>query len=139
VLLLILWGLGLLLESAVRRGFFDSEGDWQAWHLPEALAWMAVVLWLLLAPVRCAALFTNRVFRWLGVLSYSLYLVHLPILYMIQIPSLERFANGPSGWTARAWAGTAATLVLSIAISMLTYRLIERPFLARKARVGAVA
>ena len=127
LLLLLLWGLGSLLALTVRETFFDSEAKFHFWHVPEALAWMAVVLWILLAPVHSAALFQNRIFRGLGVLSYSLYLVHLPILYAIQIPNLDLLGAGRRGWTARAWLGTAAGFALSLAVSVVTYRLIERP------------
>jgi len=137
LLLALLWGLGELLSGVARRGFIAAEGTWHAWHVAEALFWAALVLWVLLAPLRTAPLFSNGVLRGVGVLSYSLYLVHLVILYRILIPTLDIMVAGKPGWTPRAFAATLAALAASLAVSFVTYRLVERPFLIRKTRVGA--
>jgi peptidoglycan/LPS O-acetylase OafA/YrhL len=63
--------------------------------------------------------------------------VHVAILYRILISFLDIMVDGKPGWTPRAIAGTLAALVASLAVSFVTYRLVERPFLVRKARVGA--
>jgi peptidoglycan/LPS O-acetylase OafA/YrhL len=129
--------LGLLLARVARLGFFQAEAQLQAWHVPEALLWSLFVLIVLLAPLRSAFLLSNRLLGFVGVISYSLYLVHLPILYRIQIPLLGLVGGKAPGWTARAVAGTVAALAASLALSTLTYRLVERPFLRRKARIRA--
>ena len=135
LLLALLWGLGELLSGVARRGFSAAEVTWHAWHVAEALFWTALVLWILLAPLRTAPLFSNPVLRGVGVLSYSLYLVHLVILYRILIPCLDIMVVGKPGWTPRAFAATLAALAASLAVSFVTYRLVERPFLVRKARL----
>jgi len=137
LLLALLWGLGELLSGVTRRGFIAAEGTWHAWHVAEALFWGALVLWILLAPLRTRPLFSNPALRGVGVLSYSLYLVHLAILYRILIPYLGIMVDGKPGWTLRAFAGTLAALAASLAVSFVSYRLVERPFLVRKARLGA--
>jgi peptidoglycan/LPS O-acetylase OafA/YrhL len=129
--------LGLLLAPVVRLGFFEAEAHRQAWHVAEALLWSLLVLIVVLVPLRSGFLFSNRLLGLVGVVSYSMYLVHLPILYRVQIPLLGLVTGKPPGWTSRALAGTVAALTASIALSTLTYRLVERPFLRRKARIGA--
>jgi peptidoglycan/LPS O-acetylase OafA/YrhL len=137
LLLVLLAGLGQLLSGVSRRGFIAAEVIAPAWHVAEALFWAALVVWVLLAPLRTAPLFSNPLLRGVGVLSYSLYLVHVVILYQILIPFLDIMTRGKPGWTPRAFAGTLAALAVSLAVSFATYRLVERPFLLRKARVGA--
>jgi peptidoglycan/LPS O-acetylase OafA/YrhL len=137
LLLALLLCLGLLLARVVGLGFFDAEAHLQGWHAAEALLWSALVLTVLLAPVRVGPLLSNRALRYVGVISYSFYLVHVPILYRIQVPLLDLVGSKPPGWTGRALAGTAAGLAASLLLSTVTYRLIERPFLRRKARIRA--
>jgi len=48
--------------------------------VPDGLLWSAVVIIVLLFPLRAKALYSNRFLRWLGVISHSIYLVHLPVI-----------------------------------------------------------
>ncbi|HSE12632.1 MAG TPA: acyltransferase, partial [Rudaea sp.] len=79
-----------------------------------------------------AALFANRPMTFLGLISYSLYLWHYPLLQLAQ------FAGLTSGVRAPAW-----TLVLALAlptillVSWLSYRFVERPFLRSTAPAAA--
>jgi peptidoglycan/LPS O-acetylase OafA/YrhL len=86
--------------------------------------WAAVVVW------GCVSNSDSRVGRWLdarplalvGVLSYSLYLWQQPFMN----------PYNPSAWFCR-WP---LNLVLAVGCALLSYRLIERPFLRRKARLS---
>ena len=66
---------------------------------------------------------------WLGVRSYSIYLVHFAI--GVELVPLARQAGS-------AWGAFALTLALcaplSVAAAALVYRFVERPFLAWRAR-----
>jgi peptidoglycan/LPS O-acetylase OafA/YrhL len=91
---------------------------------------------LLLAPLRSRRLLCNRALSGLGVLSYSIYLVHLPVLHQVLIP-FRMAAGGSPGWTLQTLGGVGIAAALVLGISLVTYNAIERPFLARKANVGS--
>ncbi|MFI7124648.1 acyltransferase family protein [Nonomuraea sp. NPDC050153] len=64
-----------------------------------------------------------RVLTWLGLISYSLYLVHHPLLkYFVAI-------TGDLRWAEPAYQLTMAALALTVvlAVSTLSYRYVERP------------
>jgi peptidoglycan/LPS O-acetylase OafA/YrhL len=133
-LLVTLLALGFLLRGVVARGFFQAEFYWHAWHVAEALLRAMVVLIILVAPLRSAAFFRQRWLVTVGVLSYSLYLLHLPILFYGLYPLRARIPV--EGWTLASLALVAGCLLASLAASTLTYLTIERPFLRRKTRVA---
>ncbi len=92
---------------------------------PSITVWQAVVPWLLaivffltvtvFPAVRGSALFDNRWLPWLGAMSFSIYLLHPFALAIAE-------AVSPSGWSL------PLALVLTLAMSMVSYRLIELPF-----------
>lgn len=64
-------------------------------------------------------------FRWLAAISFSLYLVHYPIIFVAKyLPFSEK--SQLSSWQQ------LACLVISLALSLLIYRLIEQPFRSKK-------
>ncbi len=70
--------------------------------------------------------------KFLGKISYSLYIVHLPLAYWVQESSaLAAFGRG----FGRDLAETAIVLPTSIALAALSYACIETPFLRLKAQL----
>lgn len=139
LLLLTLTALGILLRWAAFAGFWGVEiREFHVWHVAEGIFWTIVLLLLLLAPLHTKPLFSNRALATLGILSYSIYLVHHS-LYRLAMDALR--AAYPSvfgsGWTLPTIAAVVLLSTLCLLVSALTYRLIERPFLARKARLDA--
>ncbi len=135
LLLASLFALGLLLQKVTERGFIQSAITMPAWHLVESLLWTAVVLLVVLAPLRMRSVISNRAMGILGLLSYSLYLVHEPILFFGLGPLVARGVPLDVDLILRILAILAA-VALCLGLSAITYRLIERPFLVRKAQVG---
>jgi peptidoglycan/LPS O-acetylase OafA/YrhL len=84
---------------------------------------------LLSAPQRVlAALLQSPLMRWLGEISYSVYLTHMLVLYAVQ-HALHTLAPGlsqPAFLAAMLLGVVSAT----IALSALTYRFIEQPGIA---------
>ena len=68
---------------------------------------------------RLSSLLTNAVSRFLGRISYSLYLCHWPILF---------FARFLYGEAAESWQGIVLGFVLMLVVAALMRRLIEQPF-----------
>jgi peptidoglycan/LPS O-acetylase OafA/YrhL len=83
-----------------------------------------------------------RPFIWLGVISYSFYLYHLPIVALLAIKHTGAFsATGLNLMAHVHVARTAVLYVLSLAITgvvaTISYRIVELPFLRRKERQNA--
>lgn len=136
----VLLTLGLLLRWAAWHGFHVLEvSPLYVWHVPEGILWTLVVLIVLLVPLRSRALLSNRVLARLGVLSYSIYVLHLPVFHYTLAGWRALFPQAGLGWTPYTGTWFIVAAVLCIGLSALTYRWIERPFLERKARLDAGA
>ena len=135
-LLAALTALALVLEWVIAGGQVHFiTVPYHAWHIVEALLWAAVLLLVLLAPLRSRRLWSNPVLEWLGLLSYSIYMWHMPLAWYV-VPWLRRHgAPVPAGWSIGGVFAALLIAALCLALSMLTYRYIERPFLVRKARL----
>src|SRR5262249_23882397 len=108
------------------------------WHILEGALWACVLLLLLLlllAPLRTKVLLANPVWAKLGHLSYSIYLLHLP-LFTYALRALSGWGVGGVGWNARSAVVAALMVAACIALAQVTYTTIERPFLVRKARIA---
>jgi peptidoglycan/LPS O-acetylase OafA/YrhL len=139
ILAVVLVALAFLLRWVNRSGFFPIEQtQWYVWHVPEGVLWTAVVLILLLAPLRLKAVFSNRILALLGVLSYSIYLLHQPLLYY-SVGIARREFPAMAAWGPSAVLWFTAMTAICVGLASLTYRWIERPFLIRKARIDGVA
>jgi peptidoglycan/LPS O-acetylase OafA/YrhL len=121
------------------------EGKWTALVIA-AVAMFAVLamtqnplLVILLEPlalgilVICGALGLPHLgnFARFGDLSYGVYIVHFPVLQVLVAAGL--FASAP-------WTGFWAALALVVLLSLLSWHLVEKPFLARRShyrRAGA--
>jgi peptidoglycan/LPS O-acetylase OafA/YrhL len=134
LLLVVLLALGSLLQHVSVLGFTAAEQQWPSWHLGESLLWSLVLVLVLLTPIRARRLISNRVFATLGLLSYSLYLVHVPVVLHVLGFLAERgvdFRRDPFSQAATL----CVIFAISLGLSALTYRFVERPFLVRKARI----
>ncbi|MFH7597634.1 acyltransferase [Streptomyces racemochromogenes] len=116
-----------------RNGFEDHTWTpgWLSWSAAYLAAWAVFGLGFLLRRRRFP-----RVLTWLGAISFSLYLVHLPLKHLlgplVGVPPLPSSVPGRIAWTALY---LAAVLV----VSHLLYRLVEIPVqnLGRRAQRAA--
>lgn len=78
----------------------------------------------------------NRPLIFLGKYSYGLYVFHFPVFWLLRAPVLELI----SGWIASPDIAKLATslvcLAITIACALLSFSLIEKPFLRLKAYFG---
>jgi peptidoglycan/LPS O-acetylase OafA/YrhL len=136
LLLATLTLLGLVLRHFVYVGPNQGEAaPTHILHAVESALWAAILLVLLLAPIRAKPLVSNPVLGALGLISYSLYLVHLPLTWFTMMPFASPRGGRLVGWDIPTVLVIARIFVTCVAISTLTYWVIERPFLVRKARV----
>lgn len=128
--------LGLLLRWQVWVTHTVSENvPVFGWHLLEGASWAAILALVLLLPLRSRRIWRSVLLGHLGVISYSMYMWHIPVVR----PGLRAFAalgvRGGLGWTAANCGMIAVLTVICVGVSELTYRYIELPFLRRKARL----
>jgi len=72
------------------------------------------------------------VFRWIGVRSYGIYMLQVPVLAFVRAYPEDLFGSSlPSGTTP--WVA----LVITIGLAALTYRYVEQPALRRRVRSNA--
>jgi peptidoglycan/LPS O-acetylase OafA/YrhL len=75
------------------------------------------------------AVMANRFLRYSGIISYGLYLLHKIPFGAVQM----------LGWDRRAWVPAPFILVTSYAMAMLSWNLLEKPFLRLKRYFGTGA
>jgi peptidoglycan/LPS O-acetylase OafA/YrhL len=124
----IVLAIGLLLQWIVRHEPIRFSTPYQPLHLAAGVLWALLLLLLLVAPLRAKPLLSNPLLAELGILSYSIYLVHAPFMFFL----IQAFV-GPRAWTPRACALVFVLTIALVGVCSLTYRFIERPFLVRKA------
>jgi peptidoglycan/LPS O-acetylase OafA/YrhL len=126
----------LLLEHVLNRaatmGDLQAELEWHLHHSWEAALWAVMMLCLLLCRLPGAQLLINPGMAVIGKLSYSLYLIHVPILFYLLYPLREQIGVDQLHNSWWFYTISAAALLLSVLLSWGSYTLIERPFLRMK-------
>lgn len=128
-----------LVMAALALWGFNAAGGWPtspawkvAWPTLEAVLWAAFVI----GYVGCANAATgtwSRVLARIGEISYSIYLVHYVVIHgLVRFGWLHAFTGRP---VVDALLNTVLlALPLALAISALTYRWVELPFLRLRGR-----
>jgi peptidoglycan/LPS O-acetylase OafA/YrhL len=133
ILALVIPGLALLVVAYLRFAFIGVNSKLFA-------IWGGAYLLLLISMTRVPDSSLNpmnlRVMRWVGLRSYSLYAIHLPVLWIVYwVLSLLTVSTGPLG-TALLFA---IGVPLSIAVAQMMFELVEQPSLRRIRALGAEA
>jgi len=123
--------LGLKLRSA---GLIDAQGDFQVVSTTGFALISYAVVALLVAPRsgiarRFAASLTVAPLRFIGRISYGLYIYRSLILYLLGIPLYQSQVHGAPALLVLAFLG------LSFGLATLSWFLIEAPILKLKARL----
>jgi len=125
-LLVLLQWYGLQGQAAVFKSF-------AFYHDFEALLWSAILLCSLQLSGWVKTLFINPLMSHFGSISYSLYLVHVPIQFYLLYP-LKSDASQYDVWTT-----ILGGFLLSWLVAVLCYRLIELPCLKLKAHLPVIS
>jgi len=110
-------GLGMVIGSA-----FVLHGDTAYPGLRAAPVTVGTLLLLMSGSGThaLASLLSLKPIRWIGLVSFSLYLWHWPVL------AFQRYLTPDFGWGQQA-----LSLIVMLALSQLTYSLVEQPFRTR--------
>lgn len=106
-------------------------GPWTTVYgvVPEAL--LFVFFLFVLDGNSLFGLLRTRAARFLGMVSYSIYLIHCVLLYAI-VHAINAAAGVEHLDATQYWTLAATAAVGTVLLSALTYRYIEYPFIARK-------
>lgn len=77
---------------------------------------------------RLRAWLSVRPLVWLGVVSYGVYLIHRPVLWLV----VHYVVRNAGPFSARAVASTVLAVAVTACLACLSYRFVERPFMVRK-------
>jgi peptidoglycan/LPS O-acetylase OafA/YrhL len=104
---------------AAKRYVFDT---FDLRNLGARYAFTALVWWLLTSgrTSTVARLLATPILRWFGLISYSLYLWHVPVFAAFRLDDVDRSSLSPA-------AIKTIGLVVAFAISWLSYRFVEKP------------
>jgi peptidoglycan/LPS O-acetylase OafA/YrhL len=90
-----------------------------------------------LAPLRPESLPSNPALAALGLISYSAHRLRLPLLWFSLTHLRRSEPGGLAGWNVTTTSTVCLLFIACVALSTLTYRLVERPFLLLDARLDA--
>lgn len=130
-LLLVLLALAIVLRKSAMMGIFASEVNFAERHALEGFLWGGVIL----ISVTADNLLLKKVptlgfFSFIGVLAYSIYLFHSPILFYTLKATKRQLPDYLASY--ETVIGMGLFILLALVISIITYLLLERPFLLYK-------
>jgi peptidoglycan/LPS O-acetylase OafA/YrhL len=134
----LLAGAALVVVVAA-LAVLNAAGGWPAtpawkiaWPPVEALLWAAFVIGYVAAANIASGLWSRVVAR-IGEISYSIYLIHFIVIWMLVRYDLPLAFTGRLAVDAVLETGLVA-LPVTLAIAGLTYHFVERPFLRLRGR-----
>lgn len=124
--------LGLVLKRTLDGKEWVIESTWHIHHTYEALIWGGCMLLLIGSGFAGKSLLVNNGAAYLGKISYSVYLNHVPILFFLIYPKKALLGDAIYSETTNAMILPALGFALSVGMATVTYHLIEAPFLNLK-------
>jgi peptidoglycan/LPS O-acetylase OafA/YrhL len=133
--IVIFYLLGLVIQASINMGDGEAEGSWHVRHTYEAILWSAAMLVLVLGRPIGRQLLVNKVMALCGKLSYSLYLLHVPVLFYIIYPIKKSMNSDVYLNSLYLYIVPALGLLLCFILAMFSYKFIELPFLNLKRKL----
>jgi peptidoglycan/LPS O-acetylase OafA/YrhL len=130
------WSIGLFL--------YTIGETFEAWINPNALGWLnglgcGIVLLCTMASLKFQRILSFPTLRYLGKISYSIYLIHFAVLINATPLFLHLLGASDDGFIFAWWLGFAATLVVTVCLAGLSYRFVEVPSMAMGKRLERIA
>lgn len=129
----VLLALGAELLKVARLGPVRSYIDYFDHKILEAALWTLLIATLLYLPLKTKIIWSNPIFSFFGVISYSLYLLHSVTMHLGSKLIDQSHLNA---LLIPKPALIAALLLIAFMLSLLTYALIEKPALNLKHRAA---
>ncbi|MBX3696557.1 MAG: acyltransferase [Dokdonella sp.] len=122
-------GIALLGAVILRVGdaYWRGHPLLFVWHTLFSVCLVPILLASAWGVAPVAALLANRPLRYLGEISFGVYLWHMPIL----VPILAHLPDSMDP-AARFWSLLAFVVPATVMVAHLSHRFIEQPFLRRK-------
>lgn len=108
---------------------------------PDLVGWLtglgsALLLLCAWASGRIQRILSSPILRYIGKISYSVYLLHFAVLMTATPWFLDLLEATPAWFVAAWWAGFTATVILSALLAALFYHFVEAPSMALGKRLG---
>jgi peptidoglycan/LPS O-acetylase OafA/YrhL len=123
----LLWLLAILLYTSGTTLNYPLPGALLSWM---AALGSALLLLNTMASARSKNLLNLPLLRYVGKISYSIYLLHFAVLFTATPRFLVWLDASPKWFVPAWWLGLLFTIVGSIAVSALSYRWVEMPSMA---------
>ncbi|WP_313461707.1 acyltransferase family protein [Pseudomonas nitroreducens] len=123
----------VMLQGFNRMGGWPSSDTWRIlWPSVEGAVYASLIYFYVSSGLLSHGFFSNILCK-VGECSFSIYLLHFPVVKYFSDPKFMGFASG------RPFVETCVLVLFVvipavIVISFVTYRIIERPFLRRRVR-----
>ncbi len=124
ILLLGLYCSGVHIDSASYQVFNNLLGE-SSYEVLNFLSGILIVL-AILWNQRLARAISNRLTIWLGKLSFSAYLTHLLILYVVGVPLFECLQRAGMYYAPAALLSCTAVIIGTFAFSEVFFRLVDK-------------
>ena len=134
--------LSAVLPTLLTLNIFGLTADSDSWDWLQGgfvvLALSLTFAWLLALSINLGNIvsnaFSSKILRWVGTYSYGLYLWHFPVAWMLRAPLGSLTANVAQQYhpLLAHLVFVAAMLAASMTVAVLSWKLIEQPFLKLK-------
>ncbi|MFQ3325227.1 MAG: peptidoglycan/LPS O-acetylase OafA/YrhL [Pseudomonadales bacterium] len=133
-LVILVLALGLILQTALSMGA-AAEIEWHIHHSFEALCWGLILLLFVSTNPIGKSIFINNMNAFLGKISYSIYLLHVPIMFYIIYPIQQTVGVENYIGSVEVIFASNLSIIATVVASYISYQLIEKPFLKLKQHI----
>jgi peptidoglycan/LPS O-acetylase OafA/YrhL len=130
------WKVAALLMGILLYTFRFTLPFYLSWELADSIPWLvtgigsALLLMVVISSNRTRTILSLAWLRFIGKVSYSIYLIHFLVLIELT-PRLLRLLNAPKAALPYAWwMGLAFTVIATLGLAALSHHWLEMPSMA---------